>query len=60
MNPAQFMQTTIAGRLEDPVAGLYWHLDANFGGDNRYMSALKANCRHLDDLLEKNDPPLRS
>lgn len=53
------MQTTIAGRLEDPFAGLYWHLDANFGGDNRYMSALKANCRHLDDLLEKNDPPLR-
>jgi len=54
----QFMQATITGRLEGQFGGLYHHIAAHFGGDNPYMSALAANCRHLEELLEKNDPGL--
>jgi len=54
----QFMQTTITGRLEGQFDGLYHHIAAHFGGDNPYMNALEANCRHLEELLKKNDPAL--
>lgn len=54
----QYMKATITDRLDGHFGGLYHHIEKHFDGNNPYMIALENNCRHLEALLEKNDPSL--
>ena len=54
----QFIKRTITERLDGYFGGLFHHVEAHFGGKNYYMEALENNCRHLEHLLEQDDPAL--
>lgn len=54
----QFIKTTITERLDGHFQGLYRYVEAHFSGSNLYMDALENNCKHLESLLDKNDPSL--
>ena len=53
-----FIRATLEGRLTEQFGGLYHLLANHFGGRNLYMEALERNCRHLETLLEQNNPQL--
>ncbi|MBL4828201.1 MAG: hypothetical protein JKY66_10915 [Spongiibacteraceae bacterium] len=54
----QFIKGTITDRLDGYFDGLYRYVEFRFGGRNLYMEALENNCRHLENLLAKNDRSL--
>jgi hypothetical protein len=58
-----FIKKTITERLDGHFKGLYHYIEAHFtnledSGTNVYMNALENNCKHLESLLEQNDPSL--
>lgn len=56
----QFIKVTITDRLDGYFKGLYRYVEFHFGGRNLYMEALEDNCRHLEEVLAKNDRSLLS
>jgi hypothetical protein len=55
-----FIKSTISNRLDAHFNGLYHYVETHFGGRNYYMEALDTNCRHLEQLLDKDDATLLS
>ena len=55
-----FIKETITNRLDGHFSGLYRYVEFHFGGRNLYMEALENNCRHLEEVLAKNDRSLLS
>lgn len=54
----EFIKSTINNRLDAHFGGLYHYVEAHFNGRNLYMEALENNCRHLEQLIAKDDPSL--
>jgi hypothetical protein len=64
-SPAHLMQATpdfirsaVQVRLDGYFHGYYSYAAHHFGGRNLYMEAIEANCRKLEDLIERGDPDL--
>jgi len=53
-----FIKYTITHRLEKHFNSYYHLAEVFFDGENLYMQALDNNCRHLEQLLSKNDMAL--
>lgn len=53
-----FIKHTITHRLEKHFNSYYHLAEVFFGGENLYMQALDNNCKHLENLLSKNDMAL--